>query len=195
MSKKTFILLFFILLVRLTYGQTIEVFDYKLYSEKLTLCELISKFVDPNKNFEYTHFDSSFYSIKSYNNKSNIFGDWTFISRNDSINQICWTSIELPITEEWFKILYGQADSLINTFTIKHGQPIKFRKKEKKFYKPNHKLFPTEIMSATWIIDEQKLKVDFIVPGEHKDFYYMIRIQKFKDYYGNSKLNPGWDGY
>jgi hypothetical protein len=45
-----------------------------------------------------------------------------------------------------------------------------------------------------WLIDGQKLKVDFSIDGEHGQYFYLLRIQRFKDYYGNLKLPPWWDG-
>lgn len=195
MKRTIIILLLNVLLTSFSVGQTVDVFDTKLYSEKLTKCDLISKFIEQNRDFKYTYFDTSFFSISSYDNKSKIFGNWSFVSRLDSLDQIAFSSLDLPITLEWFNALYRQADTLMKIFTTKYGQPAKSSTNQKNFYQNGKKYLPGDIIKAMWQIDGQKLKVEFIIDGEHNDFHYSLRISRFKDYYGNVKLPPWWDGY
>lgn len=193
--KKTFIILFLnLLFVKFSDGQTFDVFDTKLYSEKLTMCDLISKFIDESSDFKYTYYDTSFFSISSDNHKGKIFGTWSFVLRGDSLDQIDFSSLDLAITQEWYNLLYKQADSLIKLFTIKYGPPLKSTTNQKNFYQNGKKYLPGDIIKAIWLINGQKLKVEFTIEGEHKNYYFMLRISKFKDYYGNHKVPLWWGG-
>jgi hypothetical protein len=159
------------------------------------MCDFISKFIEQDRSFKYFYLDTSFFSISSYDNRGKIFGNWSFVSRHDSLDQIGFSSLDLPITPEWYNELYNQTDSLIKLFTAKYGQPAKSSTNEKNFYQKDKKYLPGHIIKAMWLMEGQKLKVEFIIDGEHKDFHYSLRLLRFKDYYGNVKLPPWWDGY
>jgi hypothetical protein len=177
------------------FGQSLALFETKLYAEKVTLCDLLNKYVNKRQDFKFNSFDTSFFSISSYDNSSTIFGYWTYAIRNDSLNQLGFSSLELPITAEWFGKLSKLADSVINVFTIKYGKPDRDTIVKKNFFQKGKRNSTGDIRKAIWLIDGQKLKVDFSMDGEHGQFSYLLRIQRLKDYYGNMKLPPWWDGY
>ena len=176
-------------------GQKLSFFDTKLYSEKISLCDLLSKYVDKEREFKYTRFDSSFFSVSSYDNTSEIFGQWNYVVRHDSLNQYGFVSVELPMTAEWYNKLYKLTDSTIKLFTAKYGQPLKDTLVKVNLYQKGRKFHSGSILKAMWLIDGQKLKVDFSIVGEHNEYAYRFHIYRFKDYYGNIKLPPWWDGY
>jgi len=177
------------------FGQKLSHFDTKLYSEKITLCDLIGKYVDTKEDFKYVPFDSSFFSVSYYNNVSEIFGSWSYVVRHDSLNQYGFSSTQLPITSEWYHKLFKLTDSTIKLFTDKYGQPAKDTLVKVNLYKKGAKFRTGTIRKAMWLIDGQKLKVDFSIVGEHNQYSYRLHIQRFKDYYGNMNLPPWWDGY
>ena len=193
--KNIIIFLLLSVLTSKTSGQSLSLFDTKLNSEKITLCDLLTKYVDTKKEFKFTPFDTDFFSISSYTNNSTIFGYWSYVIRHDSLNQYGFSSLTLPINSEWFKKLNQLADSVINLFTIKYGTPIKDTVAKNNFYRKDKKYRSGDIRKAMWLIDGQKLKVDFFISGEHEQYSYLLRILRFKDYYGNSKIPPWWDGY
>lgn len=195
MKTTTIILIIYLFLTNISVGQTIDVFDTSLYAEKLSFCELTHRYVNMGKDFKYVLLDTSFYAITSYGQTTDISGNWTFAARQDSLIQIGFTSLNLPITSDWFNKLYSRADSLIKYFNIKHGKPFKTDLNQKNFFLEGKKYSSSNIVKAMWLIDGQKLKVEFIIDGEHNDFHYSLRISKFKDYYGSVKLPPWWDGY
>lgn len=189
------ILLTFSVLTIKVSGQSLTLFDTRLNSKKITLCDLLNNYVDIKKEFKFTPFDSVFFSISSYDNNSAIFGYWSYVIRQDSLNQYGFSSLALPINLEWFKKISHLADSAINLFSKKYGAPIKDTVDKNNFYQKDKKYHSGEIRKAFWLINGQKLKVDFSIDGEHGQYSYIIRIQRFEDYYGNSKLPPWWDGY
>jgi len=152
-------------------GQSLSLFDTKLNSEKITLCDLVTKYVDTREEFKFTPFDTAFFSISCYDNNSAIFGHWSYVIRHDSLNQYSFSSLELPINSEWFKKLLQLADSTINLFSTKYGTPIKDTVARNNFYQKGKKVRSGEIRKAMWLIDGQKLKVDFSIDGEHEQFY------------------------
>lgn len=176
-------------------GQSLALFETKLYSEKITFCDLISKYVNMKNEFKYFTFDNSFYGVSSFDNNSKVFGNWNFVVRRDSLNQYGFSSLELPITTEWYHKLSNLADSTIKVFTIKFGKPVKETFVKKNVYQKGKKYFPGDIRKAMWLINGQKLKVDLSIEGEHNEYFYSINIETFKDYYGNLKLPMWWDGY
>ncbi|QCR22444.1 hypothetical protein [Pontibacter sp. SGAir0037] len=193
--KRILLILILQVLVRLSFGQTISVFDTKLYSEKVDLCDITSKFIDLGKEFKYYPFGSDFFSVSAYDNSSDIYGHWSFVVRQDSLNQIGFTSLEYPITAENYDRLYRQADKLIKQYTSQYGQPVKSNFIKKEGFENNKSYNPNGIHKAMWLIDGQKLKVEFGVDGEHGEFHYSLSILRFKDYFSNMKLPPHWDGY
>ncbi len=195
MKRLLLILLISLSIVKTTFGQSLSIFETKLYNEKLTICDLINNYVDKQKDFNYKSFDTAFYCISVYDNRNEIFGNWSFVVRNDSLNQIGFTSLDLPINSEWFDNLYSKTDTIIKLFTGYFGQPLKQTRNEKNFFKKGEKYLPGDILKAMWDIDGQKIKVEYIIDGEHNDFHYSLRILRFKDYYGNIKLPEWWDGY
>jgi len=184
----------FLLLTKLSYSQTADIFDVKLYAEKLDKCDLIDRYVG-GRSFEYSHFDTAFFSISYYDNKGEIFGNWSFVSREDSVDQISFSSLELPITKKWYDALRKQADSLMLIFKTKYGEPAMATVNDKNSYGANKKIISGPIVKAMWLIDGQKLKLEFEIDGEHNEFHYLLRIKRFRDYYGNQKLPPWWNGY
>ncbi|MVN23411.1 hypothetical protein [Mucilaginibacter arboris] len=176
-------------------GQSLALFDTKLYSEKITFCDLLNKYVNMQKEFKYYTFGSSFYGVSSYDNDSNIFGNWSFVVRRDSLNQYGFSSLELPITAEWYRKLSYFADSTIKIFTVKFGKPLKETFVKTNVYQKGKKYFPSAVRKAMWLIDGQKLKVDFSIEGEHNEYFYLLKVERFKYYYGNTKLPKWWDGY
>ena len=189
-----FFLAFYVLTICAS-GQSLALFDTKLYAEKVTLCDLLNNYVSKRQEFKFISFDTSFYSISSYDNNATIFGHWNYVVRNDSLNQLGFSSLALPITDEWFQKLSRLADSAINVFTTKFGKPNRDTLVKKNFFKKGKRNAIGDIRKAMWFIDGQKLKVDFIIDGEHGEYSYLLRIQRFKDYSGNMKLPPWWDGY
>jgi hypothetical protein len=187
-------LLLCLLVATRSYSQTADIFNTKLYSEKIDKCELIDRYVG-EKSFKYFHFDSAFFSISYYDNRGEILGNWGFVSRADSLDQISFSSLELPITQEWYNKLHKRADSLIAVFKTKYGEPAITTVNEKNYYGVNKKVIPGTIVKAMWLIDGQKLKVAFEIDGEHNQFHYLLSVRRFKDYYGNEKLPSWWDGY
>ena len=175
--------------------QTLDIFDTKLYNEKVSLCDILEKHIDKKNKFEYYPFDSSFFSVTSYNNRSIIFGNWSFVVRHDSLNQIGFTSLDLPITSEWFSKLSNFTDSAIKLFTLKYGDPAKQIFYKANIYKEGKKFVPGEIRKALWILNDQKLIISFSIEGEHQKYYYSVKILRFKDYYGNMLLEKEWDGF
>lgn len=178
-----------------SFGQSLKLFETKLYEEKYTLCDLLTKYVGKNRDFKLYHFDSSFYSVSFYEEKYSKWGGWSFVLRNDSINQYNYSTDSAPINSEWFSKLHKLADSAIHVFTIKFGKPAKYSINKNNFYKRDKKYLPGAILKAMWVIDGQKLKVDFAIDGEHDDNSYSLRIDRFKDYYGNVLLPSWWDGF
>jgi hypothetical protein len=177
-----------------SYGQMADIFDTKLYSEKIDRCELINTYIG-KKPFKYFHSDTTFFSVSYYDNKGEIFGNWVFVSREDSLDQISFSSLELPITQDWYNKLRKQADSLISVFKAKYGEPARTTVNEKNFYRVNQKVTAGAVVKAMWLIGGQKLKVVFEIGGEHNEFHYLLSVQRFRDYYGNQKLPPWWNGY
>lgn len=176
-------------------AQSLSLFDTKLYAETTTLCDLLNKYVDKRQEFKFTSFGTSFFSVSSYDNNSAIFGHWTYVVRNDSLNQLEFSSLASPINAEWFNKLSKLADSTIHTFTAKYGKPFRDTVVKRNFFHLGKKYMASDIRKAMWLIDGQKLKVNFSIDGEHGQYSYSLRIQRFKDYYGNMKLPPWWDGY
>ncbi|MCC9166028.1 hypothetical protein [Pontibacter harenae] len=194
--RRVVVLLFLLTnLVKLASGQATAVFDNKLYTERLALCDLTSKFIGTDKDFNYHHFGPSFYSVSTYGNRGGLYGRWAFVVRNDSLNQISFTSLDLPITAEAYDELAKQTEDLIEIFTAKYGQPAKATSTKKNAYQKDKKPMVGAINKAMWLIDGQKLKVEFFVDGEHGDYHYTLRILRFEDYYSNMKLPAWWDGY
>jgi hypothetical protein len=155
----------------------------------------LTKYVDKRQEFKFIPYDTSFFSISSYDNNSTIFGLWTYVVRNDSLNQLGFSSLSLPINGEWFDKLSKFADSAIQVFTKKYGEPIKDTVVKTNFFQAGRKYKGGDIRKAMWLIDGQKLKVNFSIEGEHGQHSYVLRMERFKDYYGNMKLEPWWDGY
>jgi hypothetical protein len=176
-------------------AQSPALLDTQLYAEKVTLCDLLDNYVNKRQEFKVVCFDTSFFSISSYDNNASIFGHWTYVVRNDSLSQLGFSSLALPITDGWFQKLSRLADSAIDAFTAKYGKPDRDTIVKKNFFQKGNKNAVGDIRKAMWVIDGQKLKVDFSIDGEHGQYSYLLRIQRFKDYYGNMKLPPWWDGY
>jgi len=176
-------------------AQSLDLFDTKLYAETTSLCDLLNKYVSRNQKFEFTPYGPSFYSVSSYDNRSAIFGQWTYVLRNDSLDQLEFASLDLPINAGWFNQLSKFADSAIHLFTGKYGKPARDTIVKRNYFRAGKKFMPGDIKKAMWLIDGQKLLVDFSIAGEHGNFTYLFRILRYKDYYGNQKLPPWWDGY
>jgi hypothetical protein len=102
-------------------SQSLSLFDTKLNSEKVTLCDLLTKYVDTKQEFKYAPFDTTFFSISSYENKPTIFGHWSHVIRHDSLNQYGFSSLDLPINLEWFNKLFKLADIAIDFFLKNTG--------------------------------------------------------------------------
>src|SRR4030095_4865 len=150
MPKISIILISLVCLTVHTSGQKLSFFDTKLYSEKITLCDLLSKYVDAKGEFKYNRFDSSFFSVSSYDNISDVFGYWSYVVRHDSLNQYGFSSAELPMTSEWYNKLYKLADSIIKIFTEKYGQPLKDTLVKVNLYQKGGKFHSDEIRKAMW---------------------------------------------
>lgn len=178
----------------LSYCQTVDIFDVKLYSERLDRCQLIDRYVG-ERTFKYFQFDTTFFGVSYYDNAGEISGNWSFVSREDSLDQISFSSLELPIKQGWYNKLHRRADSLISIFKTKYGEPQMATVNEKDSHGVNKKNVPGVIMKAMWLIDGQKLKVAFEIDGEHNQFHYLLSIVRFRNFYGNQKLPPWWDGY
>jgi hypothetical protein len=176
-------------------GQDLSLLETKIYAEKLTFCDLVAKYIDTKKDFTYHSFDGLSYNISSYDNSALIFGHWNYTMRNDSLNQYGFSSIQLPVTAEWFNKLYPFTDSTIKFFTKKYGKPVQETLLKTNFYRKDKKVVAGVIIKAMWIIDGQKLKVQFSIDGEHHEYAYTMKIERFKDYYGNVKLPTWWNGY
>ena len=176
-------------------AQSLAVFDTKLHAEKITLCDLINKQLDRRRNFNVTHYDSSFYFVSYQDHSAEIIGNWTFTIRHDSLNQYSFSSVQLPITAEWHNKLYTFADSAISVFTARYGKPLRDTIIIKNRFANNSKHSPGGIRKAMWIMDGQKLKVEFEIDGEHGHNHYKLSISRFGDYYGNMELPAWWDGY
>lgn len=177
-----------------SYSQTTTIFDTELHSEKIDKCEFIKKYVG-EKSFGYFQFDSNLFSVSYYDNKDEIFGNWAFVSREDSLDQISFTSLGLPITQDWYNKLRKRADSLISLFKAKYGEPTKITVNERNFYHVNQKVIAGTVVKAMWLIHGQKLKVALEIDGEHNEFHYLLSIKRFRDYYGDQRLPSWWDGY
>jgi len=193
--KSIIISLTFSVLTICAAGQSLASFNTKLYAENMTLCDLLNKYLDKRQEFKFASFDTSFFSVSSYDNNSTVFGHWTYVVRNDSLNQLEFSSLALPINAEWFNKLSRLADSAIHVFTEKYGKPVKDTTIKRNFFQKGKKYIAGDIQKAMWLIDGQKLKVVFSIDGEHGQYSYLLRIQRFKDFYGNMKLPPWWDGY
>lgn len=189
-----FLLILFFLNTRLS-AQSLAIFETKLYSEKIQLCDLLNKYINPHNEFKYYPLGNSFYGVSTYDNNSSIFGYWTFTIRKHSLNQYGFSSLELPINKEWYNKLSRFADSTIKIFTAKYGKPFKETFVKNNVYQKGRKYLSGDVKKAMWLINGQKIKVDFSIDGEHKEYFYSLKIERFKDYYGNIKLPKWWDGY
>lgn len=196
---RTSVLLFFsfFFTARAVKSQSLSFFDTKLKQEKLSLCDVVTKYVDlKDQRFQYEpYFGPSMYFISVNDHRLKIPGYWGFAIRNDSLNQYSFTSIDGPITAEWFNKLHPFADSTIKYFTSKFGKPVRDTSSKKNFFVTGKKFTPGVITKAMWILDGDKLKIDLSIVGEHDDFSYQLSIHRFRDYYGNMELRPWWSGY
>ena len=194
-SKPCIVALVLLLFASYASAQSLDVFNTKLHAERITLCDLVNKHAAAKQDFNVGFYDSSFYFLSSYDNHSPIFGNWTFTIRHDSLNQYGFSSLPLPITAEWYNTLYAFADSAIHVFATRYGKPARDTTVIKNRFANIAKHSPGDIRKAMWIIDGQKLKVEFDIGGEHDRYYYSLRIQRFQDYFGNQILPPWWNGY
>jgi hypothetical protein len=166
----------------------------------MTLCEAIEEF-ELTENFEYMRIGKNLNSLV-VNLEDELFRYNSFVLIQDSINdqihqlnQIDLSTFRFGITEQNFQKLKLKTEELIEHFTSKFGEPTKSVINEDNFWSETfQKGFDTIIM-AVWDKDEIKFQIDFTITGEHKLYKYQIRIHKFKDYWGNMKLPPWWNGY
>lgn len=193
--KKLLLLLVWLGTATQAVGQSLAIFDTKLNTEKIAQCDLITKFINPRHGYEYKYFSDSFYSVSSYDNQSKIFGHWAFFVRHDSLNQLWFSSLELPINAESHQKIKALTDNAIAFFTSKYGLPIKTLVTKNNVYQTGKNYIPGTVHKAMWLVDGQKLKIDFSIGGEHGEFTYSLKIVKFSTYYANIKLPPWWDGY
>ena len=193
MYKLKFILAIFLGCSLFSKGQSSDIFNIKLYAERLTQSELVSKYLSKVDNYEYYKFDTAFYSLSFKGIYANIPGKYSLAMKNDSLCQIYFASY-FPISEHWLKSLHKQTDSLIAVFTNIFGQPSKSIDNFQNYSTSKEKSSNT-ICKSMWAINGEKLKIEFSIEEEHGKSAYLVRIVKFKDYYGNTKLTQTWDGY
>ncbi len=176
-------------------AQTFSILYNKLKTENLSQCYAIEKYIHKGFDFDCDYNEKDFYRIRYFDNNNDPYGHWDYFIRKDSLVQVGFSSLELPIKEEWFNLLYKKADSLINAFTVEYGKPIKSTLKKENFYQKGKKQLSCDIIKALWLIDGEKLKVDFSIDGEHNQFHYAFSAIRFKDYFNWSELPAWWDGY
>ncbi|GAB3659825.1 hypothetical protein GCM10027594_30460 [Hymenobacter agri] len=174
-------------------GQSLALFKTPL-GGKLPLCAVLEKYVDRRQEFTYKPLgDLQF--ISSYANQSDVFGHWRFVVRHDSLNQYGFSSLELPITAGSYSKLKVLTDSAIILFTKQFGNPAKVSQGPPTGYVARQRPTPGVLRKAMWLIDGQKLTVNFSVVGEHGEYAYQLKIWRYQDFYENTKLPPWWDGF
>lgn len=176
-------------------GQNLSQFDTKLKTERLTLCEALTKYADVSKGFKYTTRGKSIYSILKEEESYPLYGNWTYTLINDSLYEYSYATIELPLTEEWYNKLYPRVDSTIKYFTQKYGKPIRDTLIKNKVNQKTKKTDNSFQQISMWIINGQKIKVFFGIVGEHNEYSYVFSIHRFQDYYYEFALPSWWDGF
>ena len=135
------------------------------------------------------------YFVSSYANYSDVFGHWRFVVRHDSLNQYGFSSLDLPITADSYDKLKVLTDSATCLFTKKFGPSAKTSATRMSGYSKGNKPIPRAGQKAMWLINGQKLTVNFSIIGEHGGSLYRLKIWRYKDHYENIKLPPWWDGF
>jgi len=178
-------------------SQSLKLFDTAVNTHRVALCDLVQCYIDTSGIggvTEFTHYvydwQKSFYVINFKGSLGELRGLWYFVMRRDTLNQYGFGAEETKPTPYNYTQYYKAADSVISYFTVKYGTPIR----DTALYNlKNIRPGWYEIRKAMWVINGQKLVVEF--KYDHKDKKYMFDISRFKDYHGNFELPPWWDGY
>lgn len=170
-------------------------FTIRLDSGRHAPDSFITRFIG-DRPYKKIDFSPGFYSITYKDSLNKLPVTWAFVSRNDTLNQYGLFFEEYPVTPESFRLLYPVADSLMKIFQSRFGDPVKSVNNGGKFHAVgNSPFFQSDILKAMWMVDGQKITINFSINGEHPPFHYELKVSRFRNYYGNVELPPWWDGY
>jgi hypothetical protein len=193
--KAAFVTLILTQMILSAKAQSIDKFDLVLGAGKYSMTHFIKTYADTTDDFKLIYLRKpEMYSVCYYGKLEDVFGQWSYTCRNDTLNQYGFVA-NYGITQEIYTKLQKATTTIIKDLTIKYGQPLKAATNSAYKFSKNAKLFPTNIKKAMWQINGQKLLVTFSVEGEHSEYTYSLRVSRFKDYRGNMKLPDYWDGY
>ena len=157
--------------------------------------------INDNSDFQFIQIGERLHSIvvtydyKIFINKSFVLLRDTVDSSQFQLNQIGISSYELFVSEANFIKLRDESNKIINQFKIKYGEPTKYVNNKDRYFDQINSEISGDIIAATWVSNDIKLKVTFSKDGEHGEYRYQLCIHKFQDYFGNVKLPEWWDGY
>lgn len=193
---------FLLLLSFSCFGQDLRIFNHELDLEEVTESEALDQF-KASEDYKFITIGKELHSLV-FEIEDQIFKYNSYVLKADSIksdcyklNQIGLSSERLEITKYNFDRLKSKSEELIEYFRIKLGEPTKKEVITTNFWNENDPTNGEKIMMAVWVKDDVKLKIIFSLTGneKHNSYAYELRISKFKDYLGNLKLQPWWDGY
>jgi len=162
-----------------------------MLNEKLSQCDLISKYLGNIQHYEYYVMDSNYYGITVEGNFSSFSGNYNFAVRNDSLCQFYFMAA-LPKKSNSLKELSITLDSLILAWTGKFGPPDLFI--DGRVNSTNTEVENSTILSASWKIKQDILKLRFSYGESLRDARgnFNIIIHRYRECYFDKKFFPQW---
>jgi hypothetical protein len=88
-----------------------------------------------------------------------------------------FTIMDLPVDKKWYKSLHKQALEQLEMFTNKYGKPALYNKSKLLGAKRKNADGAAELLKAEWLVNEQKIKVEFLHFNNENNPRYSLRIQ------------------
>lgn len=187
-SKIILPLLLMLSLGTLSRAQSLEQMNTRLLSEKVSFSELRSKYIDPKLEYDSTRYGKDLLEVRVRDNRSELKGEWFYLLRNDSLDQIHFIATQILIDEKWYRIFMRRTDSAINYFTNRYGAPATTTPHRSDFAHIKHKIGCT-IRKVKWNIGGQHLHVVFSLESEKDTKAYRLQISRYTNYFFNIKMS------
>ncbi len=178
-----------LILFKLSFSQTISVFDDIMLSKKTILCNLLSKYMSTSQHYEYYIMDTNYYGITSDGKCHNFSGTYNFAVRNDSLCQV-YFSASFPRKSYSLKSINATIDSLLDEFTKKFGTPEQFEDYRKDSSNPDV-IRGYTLLNSSWQTNKDIMQLslsysDSGFPNEERT-HYSIRIHRYRECYADHK--------
>ena len=189
-TKILFILL--VLNACLCKGQTVDLFEKPMLTEKLSQCDLISQYFNTIQHYEYYLIEPKYYGITAEANFSGFSGNYNFAVRNDSLCQFYFMSF-VPRKSSSLKAISAKIDSIILAWTKKYGPPDQLIDNRKDSANPQT-IDAYTLLNASWMIKEDRLTLRLSYSDAPNDVRgnFGIHIHRFRECYFDKKSLSDW---